>query len=172
VWQWAARAARPQNQTGFNRDPHPRQQGGRPNGIPRRERFPELLARYDALVQKRERPAQGQVLGIVNHMISEDTPNRAQVVQGTLDKLQKSTLVRRITGIRTLVPARIDNRHQDIDEDECLVLTYAGDSPSEAKPPTYISRSKSRRVENPDQLPGFSPVFAREGGIEDNLMRR
>ena len=91
--------------------------------LTRRERLPELLARYDALVQKREQQAQKQVLGIVNNMIPEDTPNRAQVVQGTLDMLQKFTLVRSITGIRTLVQARIDNRHQDVDEDEYLVLT-------------------------------------------------
>jgi hypothetical protein len=91
--------------------------------LTRRERLPELLARYDALVQKREEQAQKQVRGIVNNMIPEDTPNRAQVVQGTLDMLQKFTLVRSITGIRTLVQARIDNRHQDVDEDEYLVLT-------------------------------------------------
>jgi hypothetical protein len=91
--------------------------------LTRRERLPELLARYDALVQKREEQAQKQVRGIVNNMIPEDTPNRAQVVQGTLDMLQKFTLVRSITGIRTLVQARIDNRHQDVDEDEYLMLT-------------------------------------------------
>jgi hypothetical protein len=91
--------------------------------LTRRERLPELLARYDALVQKREQQAQKQVLGIVNNMIPEDTPNRAQVVQGTLDMLQKFTLVRSITGIRTLVQARIDNLHQDVDEDEYLMLT-------------------------------------------------
>ena len=90
--------------------------------LTRRERLPELLARYDALVQKREQQAQKQVLGIVNNMIPEDTPNRAQVVQGTLDMLQKFTLVRSITGIRTLVQARIDNHHQDVDEDEYLAL--------------------------------------------------
>ena len=91
--------------------------------LTRRERLPELLARYDALVQKREQQAQKQVLGMVNNMIPEDTPNRAQVVQGTLDMLQKFTLVRSITGIRTLVQARIDNLHQDVDEDEYLMLT-------------------------------------------------
>jgi hypothetical protein len=91
--------------------------------LTRRERLPELLARYDALVQKREEQAQKQVQGIVNNMIPEDTPNRAQVVQGTLDMLQKFTLVRSITGIRTLVQARIDNLHQDVDEDEYLMLT-------------------------------------------------
>ena len=91
--------------------------------LTRRERLPELLARYDALVQKREQQAQKQVLGIVNNMMPEDTPNRAQVVQGTLDMLQKFTLVRSITGIRTLVQARIDNHHQDVDEDEYIVLT-------------------------------------------------
>jgi hypothetical protein len=91
--------------------------------LTRRERLPELLARYDALVQKREEQAQKQVLGIVNNMIPEDTPNRAQVVQDTLDMLQKFTLVRSITGIRTLVQARIDNLHQDVDEDEYLMLT-------------------------------------------------
>ena len=90
--------------------------------LTRRERLPELLARYDALVQKREQQAQKQVLGIVNNMIPEDTPNRAQVVQGTLDMLQKFPLVRSITGIRTLVQARIDNHHQDVDEDEYLAL--------------------------------------------------
>jgi len=90
--------------------------------LTRRERLPELLARYDALVQKREQQAQKQVLGIVNNMLSEDTPNRAQVVQGTLDMLQKFPLVRSITGIRTLVQARIDNHHQDVDEDEYLAL--------------------------------------------------
>jgi hypothetical protein len=30
--------------------------------------------------------------------------------------------VRSITGIRTLVQARIDNHHQDVDEDEYLAL--------------------------------------------------
>ena len=90
--------------------------------LTRRERLPELLARYDALVQKREQQAQKQVLGIVNNMISEDTPNRTQVVKGTLDMLQKFPLVRSITGIRTLVQARIDNHHQDVDEDEYLAL--------------------------------------------------
>ena len=90
--------------------------------LTRRERLPELLARYDALVQKREQQAQKQVLGIVNNMLPEDTPNRAQVVQGTLDMLRKFTLVRSITGIRTLVQARIDNHHQDVDEDEYLAL--------------------------------------------------
>lgn len=90
--------------------------------LTRRERLPELLARYDAAVQKREQQAQKQVLGIVNNMIPEDTPNRAQVVQGTLDMLQKFPLVRSITGIRTLVQARIDNHHQDVDEDEYLAL--------------------------------------------------
>ncbi|MGO8929538.1 MAG: hypothetical protein ACLQU3_21950 [Limisphaerales bacterium] len=90
--------------------------------LTRRERLSELLARYDALVQKREQQAQKQVLGIVNNMIPEDTPNRAQVVQGTLDMLQKFPLVRSITGIRTLVQARIANHHQDVDEDEYLVL--------------------------------------------------
>jgi hypothetical protein len=90
--------------------------------LTRRERLPELLARYDALVQKREQQAQKQVLGIVNNMLPEATPNRAQVVQGTLDMLQKFPLVRSITGIRTLVQARIDNHHQDVDEDEYLAL--------------------------------------------------
>ena len=90
--------------------------------LTRRERLPELLARYDALVQKRERQAQKQVLGIVNNMLPEDTPNRAQVVQDTLDMLQKFPLVRSIIGIRTLVQARIDNHHQDVDEDEYLAL--------------------------------------------------
>ena len=90
--------------------------------LTRRERLPELLARYDALVQKREQQAQKQVLGIVNNMLPEDTPNRAQVVQGTLNMLQKFPLVRSITGIRTLVQARIDNHHQDVDEDEYLAL--------------------------------------------------
>ena len=90
--------------------------------LTRRERLPELLARYDALVQKREQQAQKQVLGIVNNMLPEDTPNRAQVVQDTLDMLQKFPLVRSITGIRTLVQARIDNHHQDVDEDEYLAL--------------------------------------------------
>ena len=91
--------------------------------LTRRERLPELLARYDALVQKREQQAQKQVLGIVNNMLPEDTPNRAQVVQCTLDMLQKFPLVRSITGIRTLVQARIDHHHQDVDEDEYIVLT-------------------------------------------------
>jgi hypothetical protein len=90
--------------------------------LTRRERLPELLARYDALVQKREQQAQKQVLGIVNNMLPEATPNRAQVVQSTLDMLQKFPLVRSITGIRTLVQARIDNHHQDVDEDEYLAL--------------------------------------------------
>jgi hypothetical protein len=90
--------------------------------LTRRERLPELLARYDAAVQKREQQAQKQVLGLVNNMIPEDTSHRAQVVQGTLDMLQKFPLVRSITGIRTLVQARIDNHHQDVDEDEYLAL--------------------------------------------------
>ena len=90
--------------------------------LTRRERLPELLARYDDAVQKREQQAQKQVLGLVNNMIPEDTSHRAQVVQGTLDMLQKFPLVRSITGIRTLVQARIDNHHQDVDEDEYLAL--------------------------------------------------
>lgn len=91
--------------------------------LTRKERLPELLARYDAVVQKRAQQAQKQVLGIVNNMLSEDTPNREQVLQDTLAMLRKFPLVRSITGIRKLVQARIDNHHQDVDEDEFLVLT-------------------------------------------------
>ncbi len=90
--------------------------------LTRKEQLPELLAQYDALVQRREHQAQKQVLGIVNNMIPQDTPDRARVLQATLDMLKKFPLVRSITGIRKLVQARIDNGHKDLDEDEFLVM--------------------------------------------------
>ena len=90
--------------------------------LTRKEQLPELLAQYDALVQRREHQAQKQVLGIVNNMIPQDTPDRARVLQDTLDMLKKFPLVRSITGIRKLVQARIDNGHKDLDEDEFLVM--------------------------------------------------
>ena len=91
--------------------------------LTRKDRLPELLARYDSAVQQRAQQAQKQVLGIVNNMIPENTANRAQVLQDTLAMLQKFPLVRSITGIRTLVQARLDNHHQDVDEDKYLTLT-------------------------------------------------
>ena len=74
------------------------------------------------MVQRRAQQAHKQVLGIVSNMIPPNAPNRPQVVQDTLNMLQKFPLVRSITGIRKLVQARIDNDHQDLDEDEFLVL--------------------------------------------------
>jgi hypothetical protein len=91
--------------------------------LTRKEQLPDLLARYDAVVQQREQQARKQVLGIVNNMIPQNTPNRAKVVQDTLDMLRKFPLVRSITGIRKLVQARIDNSHTDLDEDEFLVMS-------------------------------------------------
>jgi len=91
--------------------------------LTRKGQLPELLARYDAMVQRRERQAREQVLGIISNMIPQTTPNRDRVVQDTLNMLQKFPLVRSITGIRKLVQARIGNGHQDLDEDEFLVLT-------------------------------------------------
>ncbi len=91
--------------------------------LTRKEQLPGLLARYDAEVQRREQQARRQVLGIIDNMIPQDTPNRNQVVQDTLNMLQKFLLVRSIPGIRKLVQARIDNGHRDLDEDEFLVLT-------------------------------------------------
>lgn len=91
--------------------------------LTRKEQLAGLLARYDAVVQHREQQAQKQVLGIVNNMIAQNTPDRAQVVQDTLEMLKKFPLVRSITGIRKLVQARIDNGHKDLDGDEFLVMT-------------------------------------------------
>lgn len=90
--------------------------------LTRKEQLAGLLARYDAMVQRREQQARRQVLGIIDNMIPPNTPNREQVVQDTLSMLQKFPLVRSIPGIRKLVQARIDNGHRDLDEDEFLVL--------------------------------------------------
>lgn len=90
--------------------------------LTRKDQLTKLLAGYDALVQRRAHQAHKQLLGIVCNMIPHNAPDRAQVVQDTLTMLQKFPLVRSITGIRKLVQARIDNGHQDLDEDEFLVL--------------------------------------------------
>lgn len=90
--------------------------------LTRKEQLPDLLARYDAVVQQREQHARKQILGIINNMIPQNTPDRAQVVQDTIEMLKKFSLVRSITGIRKLVQARIENGHQDLDEDEFLVM--------------------------------------------------
>lgn len=90
--------------------------------LTRRDQLAKLLGGYDAMVQRRAQQAHKQVLGIVSNMIPPNAPNRPQVVQDTLNMLQKFPLVRSITGIRKLVQARIDNDHQDLDEDEFLVL--------------------------------------------------
>ena len=91
--------------------------------LTRKDQLAKLLGGYDAVVQRREQQARKQVLGIVSNMIPHNAPNRPQVVQDTLKMLQTFRLVRSIAGIRKLVQARIDNRHQDLDEDEFLVLT-------------------------------------------------
>jgi hypothetical protein len=91
--------------------------------LTRKDQLAGLLARYDAVVQHREQQAQKQVHGIVNNMIPQNTPNRAQVVQDTLDMLKNFPLVRSIPGIRKLVQARIDNGHKNLDEDEFLVMS-------------------------------------------------
>ena len=90
--------------------------------LTRKDQLAKLLGGYDAVVQRREQQAHKQVLGIVSNMIPHNAPNRPQVVQDTLKMLQTFRLVRSITGIRKLVQARIDNGHQDLDEDEFLVL--------------------------------------------------
>lgn len=90
--------------------------------LTRKDQLAKLLAGYDAMVQRRAQQAHKQVLGIVSNMIPHNAPDRAQVVQDTLNMLRKFPLVRSITGIRKLVQARIDNGHQDLDEDEFLVL--------------------------------------------------
>lgn len=90
--------------------------------LTRKEQLAGLLARYDAVVRRRQQQAHKQVLGIIENMISQNTPNRDQVVQDTLNMLQQFPLVRSIPGIRKLVQARIDNEHRDLDEDEFLVM--------------------------------------------------
>lgn len=90
--------------------------------LTRKEQLAGLLARYDAVVQQRQQQAHKQVLGIIENMIAQNTPNRDQVVQDTLNMLQTFPLVRSIPGIRKLVQARIDNGHRDLDEDEFLVM--------------------------------------------------
>ncbi|MCI0744362.1 MAG: hypothetical protein L0Y58_03050 [Verrucomicrobia subdivision 3 bacterium] len=91
--------------------------------LTRKERIGELLARYDATVQKREEQASRQVLGIVKNMIPATTPDREQVIQNTVAMLKKFPLVRSITGIRELVQARIDNDNRDVSEDDYMFLT-------------------------------------------------
>jgi len=91
--------------------------------LTRKEQLAGLLARYDDAVQRREQQARKQVLGIVDNLIPQNTPDRDQVVQDTLNMLRQFPLVRSIPGIRKLVQARIDNGHRDLDEDEFLVLT-------------------------------------------------
>jgi hypothetical protein len=91
--------------------------------LTRKEQLAGLLGRYDAAVRRREQQARKQVLGIIDNLIPQDTPDRAQVIQDTLIMLGKFPLVRSIPGIRKLVRARIDNGHRDLDEDEFLVVT-------------------------------------------------
>jgi hypothetical protein len=90
--------------------------------LTRKAQLPELLARYDGVVQRLELQAREQVRGIIDNMIPRNTTDRERIVEDTLNMLQRFPLVRSIPGIRKLVQARIDNGHQDLDEDEFLVL--------------------------------------------------
>ncbi len=85
--------------------------------LTRKENLPALLASYDRSVTLRHEQTRRQVRGIVNNLIAEETPNREQAIADTLKMLGKFPLVRSIQGIRKLVRARIDNHHQDVDED-------------------------------------------------------
>jgi hypothetical protein len=82
-----------------------------------------LLTNYDSVVRRRADQARKQVFGIVNNMISEDLPNREQILGDTLGMLEKFPLVRSITGIRKLVQARIENGYADVDEDAYMYLS-------------------------------------------------
>lgn len=75
-----------------------------------------LLQEYDEVVGRRNQQAKKQVCGIVNNLIQEYVPNRQQVIQDTLDMLERFPLERSITRIRKLVQARVANGHVDIDE--------------------------------------------------------
>ncbi len=88
----------------------------------RKENLPALLASYDQAASRRHEQTRRQVRGIVNNLIAEDTPNRELVIADTLKMLGKFPLVRSIQGIRKLVQARIDNHHQDVDEDKFMFL--------------------------------------------------
>jgi hypothetical protein len=88
--------------------------------LTRKENLPALLASYDQAASRRHEQTRRQVQGIVNNLIAEDTPNREQVIADTLKMLGKFPLVRSIQGIRKLVQARIDNHHQDVDEDKFM----------------------------------------------------
>ena len=90
--------------------------------LTRKENLPALLASYGQAVSRRHEQTRRQVRGIVNNLIAEETPNREQVVADTLKMLGKFPLVRSIQGIRKLVQARIDNHHQDMDEDKFMFL--------------------------------------------------
>ena len=90
--------------------------------LTRKENLPALLASYDQSVSLRHEQTRRQVRGIVNNLIAEDTPNRELVIADTLKMLGKFPLVRSIQGIRKLVQARIDNHHQDVDEDKFMFL--------------------------------------------------
>ena len=82
-----------------------------------------LLINYDGVVRRRAAQARKQVFGIVNNMISEELPDREQVLGDTLKMLEKFPLVRSITGIRKLVKARIENGYADVDEDAYMYLS-------------------------------------------------
>jgi len=90
--------------------------------LTRKENLPALLASYDQAASRRHEQTRRQVRGIVNNLIAEETPNREQIIADTLKMLGKFPLVRSIQGIRKLVQARIDNQHQDMDEDKFMFL--------------------------------------------------
>ena len=87
------------------------------------ENFKAILAQYDDALKKRAAVANQQTLGIVRNMIPANLENRDQIIADTLDMLERFRLVKSIQGIRTLVQARLDNQHQDLDELDYLHLT-------------------------------------------------
>lgn len=91
--------------------------------LTRKERLAGLLTRYDDAVRQRKEQARKQVEGIVNNLIPHTTSDRPRVIQETMQMLEKFPLVRSIPAIRRLVQARIDNGHQDLDEDDFLEFT-------------------------------------------------
>ena len=91
--------------------------------LTRTENLAALLKHYDSMLKMRAKQANRQVHGIVENLISQDTPNREQVVEDTLNMLEQFSLVRSIPGIRKLVQARINNCHQDVDALEYMYET-------------------------------------------------
>lgn len=88
--------------------------------LTRKENLNALLSSYDSMLKRKAKQANRQVHGIVENLISQDTPDREQVVVDTLAMLEQFQLVRSIPGIRKLVQARIDNGHQDVDSLEYM----------------------------------------------------